>query len=786
MVFLSPFSRAKTSQSRSRALSAPSNKNASTTSLVQSTSAPAVPTSSSSTSSFAAVSPSTTLIEALRGNPFGTPATTKSKYPATILTEEEEKERERLELNQALLILAELFPNVKVEVFRELLVRFDGESRLQVCVEQLLRYRNEWVKGRWNIPAAADAAPISQMQSMPAGEKEVESDAVWKAPVLAEEMFRSDDYKRTVKALLCQEFRSISRSAVDAVLAEVNFSYTRARPTLKHLSRKTWRVALGSLLSFKKGKEKDEPPLLVWQRQPNGEVIPHLKQTGCEDLDAELHEAFLAPLIAKKREHQECEDLKIAQALNETEAQAVDALYECSCCLSDVTFEQISMCSASGHVICFSCIQRTVHEALFGQGWGNSINNEKSTLRCLAPLQDGTCDGLLDAMLVKRAILADKAGAETYQKFESRLAEENLLKSQLKLVRCPFCSYAEYDPVYHPTSAGLTWRFRRASLLPTICMIMVLLDLIPVLIAFLAAFLIICPATIPLIFSASVQNLCLKTRNQRFTCSNPTCRRQSCVTCQKPWRDLHVCHESLILNLRTTVEAARTASIKRTCPRCGLSFVKSSGCNKLTCVCGYSMCYLCRKALGPVQRHAGANNGRPAARNPQRPAFMDAVMDGAADLEVDLEDDDGGDNEEEEGEGYKHFCEHFRINPGSRCTECNKCDLYMAEDEEIVAQRAGEKAEREWRLRQGLATSSSPPQLGNVNLQLTEQGNGRARAGSRGVTVVPWDWDWHFNHKDWKTRYRFWTRDVWRDGRWKGEAQHLVDRVVELLIVVET
>jgi hypothetical protein len=62
----------------------------------------------------------------------------------------------------------------------------------------------------------------------------------------------------------------------------------------------------------------------------------------------------------------------------------------------------------------------------------------------------------------------------------------------------------------------------------------------------------------------------------------------------------------------------------------------------------------------------------------------------------------GEDAEPEEPEGYKHFCEHFRINPGSRCTECNKCDLYLAEDEEAVARRAGEKAEREWRMRQGM------------------------------------------------------------------------------------
>ncbi|KAI5279959.1 hypothetical protein KEM52_004211 [Ascosphaera acerosa] len=51
---------------------------------------------------------------------------------------------ERRAANAALARLAELFPDIRVEVFRELLARFDGTSRLQVSVEQLLRYRTEW------------------------------------------------------------------------------------------------------------------------------------------------------------------------------------------------------------------------------------------------------------------------------------------------------------------------------------------------------------------------------------------------------------------------------------------------------------------------------------------------------------------------------------------------------------------------------------------------------------------------------------------------------------------
>ena len=55
----------------------------------------------------------------------------------------------------------------------------------------------------------------------------------------------------------------------------------------------------------------------------------------------------------------------------------------------------------------------------------------------------------------------------------------------------------------------------------------------------------------------------------------------------------------------------------------------------------------------------------------------------------------------EEGEGYRHFCQHFRP-LGGRCRDCDRCDLYRGEDEDEIVRRAGERAEREWRLREGV------------------------------------------------------------------------------------
>ena len=636
-------------------------------------------------------SSSSTLSEALRTNPFGTKSQLQAKS--------EDHEHGRQELNATLLTVAALFPDVQVEVLRELLVRFEGESRLEISVEQLMKYKAEWVKGRWNAP------PTEPGQGIPLNE-----------------LFRSEDYKKNVKANLYTEFRGLSRSVVDAVSAENNFSYTRARPVLQELSKKTWRAAIGNLIMFRKRKERDEPPVHLVEAAPASSREPTIKKTGCAELDEELHGLFFSPAVQFKRAEQEAADQDLAEALNRTEAEEAGAVYECDCCCSDTTFEYMSTCMNGSHMICHDCIRGTVHEALFGQGWSKSIDAEKGTLKCLAPLVGAVCDGFILHDTVRQAVRADKGGDETWLKFEDRLATEALLKSQIKLVRCSSCSYAEADPASTRFSGyGRPWRLRPLNDLNTILNLMLFIDFLPLLL-FLVAIASIVNYTGPrTILETAVQNLSLRRRSPRFTCRSPSCGRKTCLKCSKAWHDPHICHEPLFDSLRTTVEAARTAAIKRTCPRCGLSFVKASGCNKLTCICGYTMCYVCRKALG-----SPGDSGGTGTRG------------------------GNGGHEELEG-GYRHFCEHFRVNPGKPCTECRKCDLYRAEDEDVVVRRAGEMAEREWRTREGMV-------------------------GVEGFSAMQMHGD------DTKAENRIWAV-VLRSRRWT--LQHLVDCAVGAVIEVE-
>ena len=55
--------------------------------------------------------------------------------------------------------------------------------------------------------------------------------------------------------------------------------------------------------------------------------------------------------------------------------------------------------------------------------------------------------------------------------------------------------------------------------------------------------------------------------------------------------------DKIVTKGRLTVEEAITAAKVRHCPSCKKSFIKESGCNKITCSCGIKVCYLCQKKI---------------------------------------------------------------------------------------------------------------------------------------------------------------------------------------------
>lgn len=558
------------------------------------------------------------------------------------------------DLNNSLAVLAAIFPDVQLEVFREMLSSFDKESRLAVVTEALLKHKMKWARGRYRV--------MGKEKTQTARGKDVKPDNAESVPI--EEQFRSAEYKKAVKTVMYQEFKGLSRSTINAILAENNYSYTLARPTLIVLSSKTWRFSLSSLFLRRKPTlpaGAEHHPLVAWQSTANGSISPSLRSTGSPELDRELFLSLILPVQRRTLAELEAEDHELAVEINSQEAEKTNSLYDCECCFTSTTFEQLSACNEDGHFACFQCVRHALKEALFGQGWSRNIDVLTGSLRCLAPKLDD-CQGCIPQEHIRRAFADEKGGEDILRKLAERLVEESLLKSQLTLIRCPFCSYAEVDDLYLP-ELQQSWqvKLKRNFSLYSVMVLIFGAGMIPFLLPFFILFsflFLVGPyrqffgdfATETL--RASIIRMRRRHHGLKFSCLNPICGRPSCMSCSKPWTDIHICHESSILALRTQVELAMSLAIKRTCPRCNTSFVKSSGCNKLTCVCGYQMCYVCRKDIG-------------------------------------------------NGEGYRHFCEHFRPNAGRSCTECSKCDLYRCEDDDVVLKKAKEEAERQWMEKEG-------------------------------------------------------------------------------------
>ncbi|KAI1363030.1 hypothetical protein F5Y08DRAFT_310641 [Xylaria arbuscula] len=542
-----------------------------------------------------------------------------------------------LSLNSDLERLSSLFPDIQIEVFREMLSQLSDESKLFVITDMLLKNPNVYVKGR---------------------RRTVDQRAQQKAPIPKTEAFRSPAYKTAVRDLALREFKGLSRSTINAVLSESNYSYLDARPTLVDISSKSWKFAFSSLIFGRKpvtSSEAKTHPLISWRVTEGGAPVPAVRATGDAELDRELFDELILPLKTLEKNTREKADRALALSLQTKEAEACEATYECACCYTDALFEEMTTCSAEGHMICFRCVQQSITEAVFGQGWQRSIHKDTGALRCPAVCST-FCEGCISPDHIRRAMDGAEKGYEIIEKLDQRLAEHGLLASGLPLIRCPFCNYAEVDELYIPDK-DRPLKLRLGGL-SNAAPILLAVFLSPASVLLLAVILIFLVLSLSGSFRSFVSRQLIaalsrsqrRNRGSKFVCQNPDCGRSSCMSCSKAWVDIHLCHESSLIALRTQVEQAMSMAIKRVCPRCNTCFVKTEGCNKLTCPCGYKMCYVCRKDIGAPN------------------------------------------------EGYRHFCQHFRPEgDGRKCTQCDMCNLWETENTDAILRQAKADAERRWK-----------------------------------------------------------------------------------------
>ncbi|CAH1170276.1 unnamed protein product [Phaedon cochleariae] len=85
-----------------------------------------------------------------------------------------------------------------------------------------------------------------------------------------------------------------------------------------------------------------------------------------------------------------------------------------------------------------------------------------------------------------------------------------------------------------------------------------------------------------------------------FKCINEDCLIESCRTCRHkshiPLRCNEIEYDEDVRH-RTYIENKMTEALTRTCYKCHKTFIKTNGCNKMTCACGAKMCYLCGAAI---------------------------------------------------------------------------------------------------------------------------------------------------------------------------------------------
>lgn len=107
-----------------------------------------------------------------------------------------------------------------------------------------------------------------------------------------------------------------------------------------------------------------------------------------------------------------------------------------------------------------------------------------------------------------------------------------------------------------------------------------------------------------------------------FFCLNDDCKKQSCRRCKKINHLPYDCQDVLeIRKARIYLEEKMTKALIRNCLKCGKQFLKSEGCNRMTCVCGASQCYLCDQSVASDDyKHF---NGQGAERHDLCPLYTD-------------------------------------------------------------------------------------------------------------------------------------------------------------------
>ena len=196
----------------------------------------------------------------------------------------------------------------------------------------------------------------------------------------------------------------------------------------------------------------------------------------------------------------------------------------------------------------------------------------KSSIRCISAAASPICDACIPPEILAKVIPEDMLHA-----LEEKAATENLDRSGMSLVRCPFCSYAEADELQ-------PYCVRQWAKICGVFVLLMLYIYIPepalstlaplLLLVYFMTFLPRDPSgivldTIKLVslhrhWQNAVRRIQLKRRGTLFKCRNERCKRESCIRCSKEWTAFHKCFEKEEDSVRIHVEKAMANAVKRT------------------------------------------------------------------------------------------------------------------------------------------------------------------------------------------------------------------------------
>ncbi|XP_046817143.1 E3 ubiquitin-protein ligase RNF216-like isoform X2 [Vespa crabro] len=90
-----------------------------------------------------------------------------------------------------------------------------------------------------------------------------------------------------------------------------------------------------------------------------------------------------------------------------------------------------------------------------------------------------------------------------------------------------------------------------------------------------------------------------------FKCFNPDCMKESCRLCKQLNHVPLNCGEAESEKAHHYLEEKMTEALIHKCYKCNRPFFKEEGCNKMVCVCGAEMCYICDKPVNGYKHFRG-------------------------------------------------------------------------------------------------------------------------------------------------------------------------------------